>query len=322
MASLHYSGKRVLVCGGAGFLGGHLVTALVSAGAEVTVLDPCVSGTGGREANLAAVRRRIQWMQVDSADKSALARAVVGSELVIDAMGFTRHLAGLTNPILDMQLNYLSHLHVARALNETPRPLVYLGSRGQFGRFAGILTEDTPQVPLDPQGIHKSAAKSLFRIYSARYGWPVLSVRLDGCFGPGQMTTGDDIGLVGGFIRSLSAGECVSLYGTTDRSRNIAYGPDVARWILEAAASVGNGFSAVNMFGETVRLTTLLDLVTSTMGRGSYRVTPFPHEIAVIDAPIVEVSRTTLLRHVPDPKPTPLVDALKQTIAYFDAELT
>ena len=313
----YYRGKHVLVCGGAGFLGAHLVGSLIKAGARVEVVDPCVPGSGGNERNLAPFAGVIAWRQVSSEDRSALLTALNNCDVVFDAMGFTRHHVGLADPLLDLRLNYLSHLGLAAALNEVPRPLVYLGTRGQFGRHTGTLFEDSPQVPLDPQGIHKSAAESLLRIYSPRYGWPVLSARLDNCFGPGQPITGDDVGLIGGFVRTLRAGECVKLYGDARRSRRITYAPDAARWLLDAAERMGSGFSAVNMFGADVRLVQLLDTLIAQIGRGSYELAKFPPEIALLEVGNTEVSRKVFLEHVPYPHITPLPDALATTLDYF-----
>lgn len=313
--------QRVLVCGGAGFLGSHIVAALLSSGAEVTVLDPCMPGTGGREQNLVPFSERMKWLRVQSDDQNSLDEALSWCDLVFDAMGFTRHHVGIANPLLDLELNYLSHVHLALALNRSPRPLVYLGTRGQFGSSAIPLDEETCQVPLDPQGVHKSAAESLLRIFSVRRGWPMLSVRLDNCFGPGQLVSGDDIGLVGGFIRTLRAGARVELYGTAERTRNLAFAPDVALWLLEAARRMSSGFSSVNMFGEKVHLTRLLDLLVARIGRGSYEVVPFPREIALLEpGGGSEPSRRTFLQHVPEPKVTPLAEAIDATVTYFETE--
>lgn len=311
--------QRVLVCGGAGFLGAHIVATLLASGAEVTVLDPCVPGTGGREENLAALSERITWLRAPASDQDALNEALSDCNLVFDAMGFTRHHVGIENPLLDLELNYLSHVHLALALNRFPRRLVYLGTRSQFGA-ASPIDEHACQVPVDPQGVHKSAAESLLRIFSARYGWPMLSVRLDNCFGPGQLVTGEDIGLVGGFIRTLRAGKRVELFGTVDRSRNLAFAPDVALWLVEAAQRITNGFYSVNMFGQKVRLTRLLDLLVERIGQGGYDIVPFPREIALLEPNDGESSRAAFLQYVPEPKVTPLVEAIDATVTYFEAE--
>ena len=315
-----YRGRRVLVCGGAGFLGSHLVGALIAAGASVEVVDPCIPGSGGSARNLAPYADVISWRRTSSEDRSTLVSALNGCDLVFDAMGFTRHHVGIADPRFDLNLNYLSHLELALALNEVPRPLVYLGTRGQFGRHAGTLLEDSPQVPLDPQGVHKSAAELLLRIYSARYGWPVLSARLDNCFGSGQPLTGDDVGLIGGFIRTLRAGERVMLYGDAARSRRITYAPDAAQWLLDAAERMATGYSAVNMFGEDVRLIDLLDLLVAQIGRGSYELADFPPAIKLLEAGNIEVSRKAFLEHVPHPRVTPLPTAIAATLDYFNSE--
>jgi len=314
-----FRGRHVLVCGGAGFIGSHIVAELLRLNARVTVLDPCVPQTGGRAENLSGVAGAVEWVRTRAENESKLAELVSETDFVFDAMGLTRHHVGIADPLLDCQLNYLPHLHLLNVIERTPKPLVYLGSRGQFGRIkSDVLDEWSPQFALDPQGIHKAAAESLMRIKAARGGLSVLSVRLENCFGPGQLFSGDDIGLIGGFIRALRAGESVQLYGDKKRSRNLAYGPDVAGWIVQSAAQIESGFSAVNMFGGEVRLCDLLDLLISLIGRGSYEIKPFPQEIASIEAGMPQISRKVFEQLVPDAKTTPLADAIVATLSYFD----
>lgn len=312
----------MLLCGGAGFLGAHLVEALLAAGAEVVVIDPCHPATGGRPEQLAAFGDAIAWHPVGVEEASVLERALEACSLVIDAMGLTLHHVGLADPWLDLALNYTTHLHLIQALGRLPRPVLLLGSRCQFGALRPDLDEDAPQLPLDPQGIHKAAAEHAFRVYAPRHGYAVLSVRLGNCFGPGQPVAGQDLGLVGGFIRTLCLGQTVTLYGQPDRERNLIYALDAARWLLEAAARQEPGFAALNMFGEAVGLGRLLDSLvrlTGTRG-GGYAFAPFPRQAAIMDVGATPFGGGIFSRYVPDPEPTPLEPALDRTVAYFMRE--
>lgn len=318
-AAAFYRGRRVLVCGGAGFLGAKLVAALLAAGARVVVLDPCHPATGCRPSALAGYGDALVWHRTGVEDGAILSAALAGCDFVIDAMGLTRHHVGLADPLLDLALNHASHLHLLTALLTTPRPVLLLGSRCQFGDLAPDTDEDAPQRPLDPQGVHKAAAEQAFRIYAARNGLSVLSARLGNCFGPGQPLDGDDIGLVGGFIRTLCQGGTVALYGGPERERNLAYAPDAARWLLEAGARLGPGFDAVNMFGQPVRLGRLLESLVRLAGHGDagYAFEPFPAQAAIMDVGAVPFGGGPFSRYVPDPRPTDLETALERTVEYF-----
>jgi len=306
------------VCGGAGFLGSHIVTELVSAQAAVTVLDPCIPKTGGNPKRLAHLANAIEWIRRPVEDNPILVEAVSESEFIFDAMGLSKHHMGIADPEFDLRCNYQSHLHLITTINRFARPVIYLGSRCQFGKLDGLVDEESPQTPLDPQGIHKTAAESLYRIYAERYGWPVLSIRLGNCFGPGQPVEGNDLGLVGEFIRVLQKGHCVSLYGDEKRQRNLLYVIDGAKWIVQAAYRIIDGFNAINMFGARVGLTDLLDLLVSKIGSGSYVVEPFPPEIKAIESGACDVSQDLFNQYVPESSPTPISQAIAETLLWME----
>src|SRR5579859_5910179 len=115
--------RSALVCGGAGFIGSHIVEGLVERGAGVTVIDPCHPRTGGSPRNLEGFASRIQWRRDPIERLADLDDLVRGADAVVDAMGFTHHAEGMSEPALDHELNYAIHLTLISALNRQPRPL-------------------------------------------------------------------------------------------------------------------------------------------------------------------------------------------------------
>ena len=112
-------------------------------------------------------------------------------------MGWTSHNAALQDPAYDLSLNIGAHLSLLKALKATPRSAIYLGSRAQYGRPNVVeITEETPMIPEDVQGLHKVAAEGHFRIAS-KFGLPAVSLRFPNCFGERMPSQGDDIGLIG-----------------------------------------------------------------------------------------------------------------------------
>jgi UDP-glucose 4-epimerase len=290
--------RSALVCGGAGFIGSHVVDALLERGVRVTVIDPCHPRTSGSPRNLAGVASRIEWLQDPVERVPELDAIVASADVVIDAMGFTHHAEGIREPRLDHELNYAIHLPLLEAVNRHPRLFLYLGSRGQYGRIAGIVDEDAPQIPLDPQGVHKAAAESMIRIYSARHRWPALSLRLGNCFGPRQ-PLGADPGLVGGFIVSVLRGEQVVLYGAEDRRQHLLFVGDLARIVVRLLGVRKAGFTALNVPGPRVVLRDVVETLIRLAGRGSYSFRPFPAEVAAIHAGDATLSDARLENLVP-----------------------
>ena len=317
-----YHRKHVLVCGGAGFIGSHIVDFLTAFGAEVTVIDPCMPGTGGNSENLSNSKSHIRWHRCPIEDVSTLHAILQDSDLVIDAMGFTRHHEGMENPRKDLELNYLCHLTLIDMLNQIPKPAVYLGSRGQYGRLEGQVDESYPQVPLDPQGVHKSAAESMFRIYSKQYGWNCISVRIGNCFGPRQLPLGKDIGLIGGFIRSILNEEAVELYGDANRTRYLIYVEDLALQLVGLVPNMPAGFTAMNLMGESILIKDILDLLIKLNGKGDYRWIAFPEEIAALEPGEAKISQEALYQNLEDISYTPFYEAIEKTFNYLKGMLT
>ena len=198
---------RVLILGGAGFIGSHIAAAFVRRGARVTVVDGFLPDTAAREANLAGLATQVELARTRIEDCPDLMELVREAELAVDCMGLTGHHIGMAEPLRDLELNLRSHVVLIEALRKVRGArVIYLGSRGQYGRgIADPITEETPQMPLDPQGVHKLAAEGLFRVYAHRGYFHAISLRLSNTYGEHQRTRGYDLGLVGGFLRDLLA---------------------------------------------------------------------------------------------------------------------
>jgi UDP-glucose 4-epimerase len=314
--------KHVLICGGAGFLGSHVARRFVAAGDRVTVVDALVPGTGGSLDNLADIRGAIdvRAVPVDAVDD--LPALVASAGVIVDAMAWTRHLAALQDPVQDMRLNLAPHLTLIQALRgQGPRLVIYLGSRSQYGRMpARVVTEDQPMTPQDPQGVHKVAAESHFRNYAGLDGYHVVSLRLPNCFGEGQPVSGEDIGLVGGFIRTLCHGGTVTVYGE-GRRRALLYARDAAEIVVRVADRSVTGFVPLNVAGRDVDIRDLATQLRALIGAGDIVDSVMPAEIAAIEPGGGTIDESRLRALVGEPPRSDLSDALRRTVGYFTEHL-
>ena len=315
-------GRRVLICGGAGFIGSHVARRFVANGAHVTVIDGLVAGTGGSLDHIADVQTAVDLLVAPIESTDGLRALLESVDVIVDAMAWTRHLAALQDPLLDMRLNLAAHLTLIQALRGLrPRLVIYLGSRSQYGRTtARVVTEDEPMAPHDPQGVHKVAAESHFRNYAALDGYHVVSLRLPNCYGECQPVTGDDIGLVGGFIRTLCQDQTVTVYGKT-RRRALLYVRDAAEVVARIAELSVSGFIALNVAGRDVEIRDLAMQLRSLVGRGSVVDGVTPSEIAAIDQGDATVDDSRLRALIGDVPQTDLHDSLRRTVGYFTEHL-
>lgn len=311
--------SRILLLGGAGFVGSRIAIACVRAGHAVRVVDGLLQRTSGRRENLAAVATTIDFVPTRVEEVADLDQVLAASDVVIDCMGWTLHRAALADPLYDLALNLASHVHWLRRLPDGARTMViYLGSRAQYGDLPSAeIDEDAPQEPLDVQGIHKAAAERHFRLAARLRGIPVVVLRLPACIGPHQPFEGEDIGLVGGFVRDALADRPIRVFGR-GRRRAIAFVDDVAEVVCRLAAGPADGFTAYNLRGEVLAIHELAARVVAVVGRGSVEVTEVPNDIAAIDSGAAAFREDRLRDALGTDVPrTPLDRALSQTVGYL-----
>jgi UDP-glucose 4-epimerase len=314
---------KALVAGGAGFIGSHIAERLATAGHEVTVLDGLLERTGGRREHIGELPASVRFVEMRVARESQLAELLADCDVVVDAMGWTCHRLAMADPFYDIALNIEAHVALLAALPKNPALFfLYLGSRGHYGNPAAArIDEDTPLVPEDVQGIDKVAAESYVRLFAKLKGFTAASLRFANCFGPRQPVHGDDIGLVGVFLRDLLAGREIELYGR-GRNRPLAYVGDLAEIAVALCTRhPAGGFHAFNYAGHQLALEDFIAALIRATGGGSFTVQDFPDEIRAIDTGNAEFCDAKLRAFLGGLPQTPLDTALAATVNHFRKQL-
>lgn len=313
--------KKVLVLGGAGFIGSMISERFFNEGFSVTVIDGLLEQTGGLRKNLNQILPYIQFIDTRIEDIGNFSDLVSPYHLIIDCMAWTSHHLALSNPLYDLQLNASSHLHVLSALDKNvDRNIIFLGSRGQYGNpKISIITEETPMLPEDIQAVHKVAAESYYRLFAKFKRLNVISIRLSNCFGERQLAYGSDIGLVGGFIRDLLQGQTLDVYG--ERKRNLLYVGDLTEIIVRLSSKNMKGFNSFNVIGQEITIQQLVEILISIIGSGKYYISDIPQYIKEIDMGNAIVSDEKIRALLGDFSFTDLRSSLSKTVNYFKHEL-
>ena len=311
-------GRRVLVAGGAGFLGSSITARYAAAGWDVTVIDGLVERTGGRAEHLADLGDGIRFIRQRIEDVPDLQSIVAAHDVVVDSMAWTSHRLAMREPVRDLRLNAESHLHLIEALSGSPGAhVIYLGSRSQFGDAIGDeIVEDSPMIPRDVQGIHKLAGELYFRVFAASRGLRAISLRVPNCFGPRQPVAGEDIGLVGSLIRDLLSGKTVEVFGDA-RRRGFAFAGDVADIVFRLGQLSHDGFLPLNFGGWSLTIEALVQQLVLAVGRGDYTRAPLPASLQQVDMGNAHMRSDGLQALLGDVPMTDLPSALSATVAYF-----
>lgn len=246
------SSERVLVTGGAGFIGSHLVDRLLASGHRVVVLDDFSSG---KRANLAQHEGRPELLVIEADVASELDRVLAVTH---QASPITRvaHLAArvsvvasIEDPLEDMRVNAGGTLRVLQwAKQVAVRKVVFASSAAVYGDVAQVPTpEDAPCAPISPYGIHKRASERYLALYADVHALPTTSLRFLNVFGPRQDASSPYSGVISIFVTRALAGSPLTIYGDGEQTRDFVYVGDVVRAIELALFSAPEAVGPLNV---------------------------------------------------------------------------
>jgi len=254
---------KVLVTGGGGFIGSNLVRALLARGDEVRVLDNF--STGNRD-NLAGLERDVELVEGDLRSYERVHAAVRGAEVVFHQGALPSVPRSVQDPLTTTAVNVEGTLNVLLAArDEAVRRVVNASSSSVYGN-AGELPRTESQLPdpISPYAVAKLAAERFCTSFSRVYAMEVVSLRYFNVFGPRQDPLSQYAAVVPRFIRAVSDGRTVTVYGDGEQSRDFTYVDNVVAANLLAA-------DAARVQGETVNVATggsvTVNELADTIGR-------------------------------------------------------
>jgi UDP-glucose 4-epimerase len=243
---------RTLVTGGAGFIGSHLVDALLERGDEVVVADDLSSG---REANIgAAIEQGTPLVVGDIRDAGFVDRLLrrVRPDVVFHFAAQIDVRVSVSKPALDAEVNVAGTINLLEATRSSGvRRFVYASTGGAiYGEGEPPFAEDAPIRPLSPYGQAKYAAEGYCDLYRRLHGVSTINLRLANIYGPRQDPLGEG-GVVAIFCGKLLRGERPVVYGDGRQTRDYVYVGDVAKAALVASESEAHGAYNVGRAEET-----------------------------------------------------------------------
>jgi UDP-glucose 4-epimerase len=281
-----WSGRRVLVTGGAGFLGANLSLALAGLGAQVTALDGFLVGGGANPANLADSPVHLVRADIREIDLRPLCE---GAEVIFNLAAQTSHMGGQQDPLADIAVNAVAQVRLIAAAREAaPEAVVVHASTRQFyGRAQRLpVDENHPVAPPDANGVSKFAGEQYWMLEHRVMGRPVTALRLTNCYGPRLRIRDARQTFLGLWLRCVLEGRPFEVWGGT-QTRDMAYVDDVTAAFLAAAEPACHG-RIFNLGGAPpATLREMADLLVRVAGAAArpakYVMREFPADRARID---------------------------------------
>jgi UDP-glucose 4-epimerase len=255
---------RVLVTGGAGFIGSHLTDALLARGDEVAVLDDLSSGRAGR------LDPQVTLHKVSITDAAALTSAVAAfrPELICHLAAQIDVRVSVDAPAEDARINILGTVNLLEAARVAGARVLFASSGGAlYGRDAPIPSlEDVLPLPESPYGIAKYCAEQYIGLSNRLHGTRHAVLRLANVYGPRQDPAGE-AGVITIFCASALAGREPTIYGDGTQTRDYVYVGDAVRAFLAAGDNGRPGTWNIGS-GVEVSVLDLVALIADVAGQG------------------------------------------------------
>jgi len=229
-------GQRVLVTGGAGFVGSNLVRRLVAEDAEVTILDDFFTG---RLENLRGIAPEAYRLVRGSVTDSELVRQLVSEAEFIFHLAARNIIASTRNPYEDFKTNIGGTLNVLLAARDChPQRVLYTSSVSVYGnpRYLPINEDDRISL-LTPYAVSKYSGEGYCQAFYESYGVPVVVVRYSNVYGPWQDPQNPYCGVVAKFMQRAQAGMPLEIHGDGQQTRDFTFVEDAVEATIQAALS-------------------------------------------------------------------------------------
>lgn len=319
-----FSGKRVLVTGGLGFIGSNLASRLVGLGAEVILVDSLIPEYGGNLFNIEEIRDRVRVNISDVRDEHSMKYLVQGQDYLFNLAGQTSHMDSMQDPYTDLEINCRAQLSILEACRKhNPRVKVVFGSTRQIYGKPEYLPVDEKHLlrPVDVNGINKMAGEWYHILYNNVYGIRACALRLTNTYGPRMRVKDARQTFLGIWIRLLAEGKSFEVWGG-EQLRDFTYVEDCVEALLLAGACEEANGQVFNLGGDcSISLKDIAALLVEANGGGNFVVREFPSDRKRIDIGDYYAD-DRLARKMLGWRPNvPLPEGLARTIEYYRANL-
>jgi len=277
-----FTGSKILITGGLGFLGSNLARRLTGLGAKVTLVDAMFPQYGGNEFNVADIRDKVTVHIADARNKALMDSLVRGQKVVFHFAAQVSYIDSFNDPLDDMDMHCgstLVMLEACRHHNPDAR-FIFSSSRLQFGAIdpnQNPVKENTPNRPRSLYGIHKAASEQYGLVYHMNFGMHTVSFRIANPYGPRQQMKHSKYSIVGWFIRLAMENRTIKIFGDGSQLRDYVYVDDMVEAMLLASASPGSSGEVYNLgSGVGTSFGDMAKAVVGVMGSGQVEFVPWP----------------------------------------------
>ncbi|MDA4124025.1 MAG: SDR family NAD(P)-dependent oxidoreductase [Thaumarchaeota archaeon] len=290
------NGQEVLVTGGAGFIGSHLVDRLAGEGFSVVVLDNLWTGhLDNIRAQLES--SRVRFVKGDVRDYSTLRDLSEGMGAVFHLAGIANVSWSIQNPGATHEVNATGTLNVLRAGVEAGvAKVIFASSSAVYGNPLKLpIDEDHPVSPMSPYAASKAAAEGYARAFASSSGLSSICLRLFNVYGPRQ-AEGDSGGVIARFATMLAGGIPPVIYGDGEQRRDFVYVEDAVEGLMGAFRAEGGSGEAYNIgSGKAFSVNEVFTMLRHSLGKEGIQADYRPAQPGEIKESVADVKKAAEL---------------------------
>ncbi len=321
-----YTGKRVMITGGLGFIGSNLARRLVAVNARVILVDSLIPDCGGNLFNVEGLQEQLTINIADVRQPSTMNYLVRGCDVIFNIAGQVSHIDSMRDPYTDLEVNCRGQLTILEACrNHNPAvKVVYAGTRQVYGKPDSLPVNESHLVrPTDVNGINKVAGEYYHLVYNNVFGIRACSLRLTNVYGPRQLIKHNRQGFIGWFIRLAVQRRTITLYGDGSQVRDLVYVDDAVDAFLRAGADDGCNGEVFNVGGfEPISLKDLASRLVAISGGSCVECVPWPAEKRAIDVGSFYSDSSKFMARTGWHPVVALDDGLRRTIEFYQRNIS
>ena len=319
-----FSGRKIFITGGLGFIGSNLARRLVDLGAQVTLVDSLIPEYGGNLFNIAGIEDKVRVNISDVRDEHSMRYLVQGQDYLFNLAGQTSHLDSMQDPITDLEINAKAQLFILEACRKynPDIKIIFASTRQIYGKPEYLpVDEKHPLRPVDINGVNKLAGEWYHLLYNNVYGIRACVLRLTNTIGPRMRVKDARQTFLGIWIRLLLEGKPFEVWDG-HQLRDFTYVDDAVDAFLMAAYYDDANGRIFNLGGDCViSLKDLAELLIKANGGGQYIVKEFPPDRKRIDIGDYYTDYNLIRSTLGWEPKVPLREALRNTLDYYKKHL-
>lgn len=316
-----FTGKKVLITGGLGFIGSNLAISLVKLGAEVTLMDAMIPEYGANLFNIEPVKDDVHINYSNVCDEHSMNYLVKDKDYIFHLAGQVSHIKSMTNPFPDIEMNIKGTAVLMEACKKYNRDAVVVrsGTRGQYGTVVKLpVAEDAPTNPKGIYEISNLTAEKIIKVYHDNFGIRCVLLRLTNIFGPRAQMKTHHYGVANWFVRLAIDNKTIQVFGDGQLKRDFLYVDDCVDALLMSAAKEAAYGQIFNVgVDKPVTFLELIKTIIDISKSGKWEFAPFSPERAAQEPGDFFSDITKIKKHVGWFPKVSLKSGIEFTLKYY-----